>query len=154
MNRKQYRVEFNKTFEFDFSGKVSFGDLTEKDLYELFKDGRVASRFLEHSVPEWFPELTFVDQTGYDHIDKQGVKFDLKGFTKLGSVYAPSNMIGAGRKINVTEMHSHAKTINYIFSDITEFPKVRLVFKKGRDVVTDYPSGKIKFKQRTVLFVE
>ncbi len=149
---KKYKIEFDKTYEFDLKGKVQFGDMPEKAIYELYKDGRVASKFLEHTIPTWFPEVKFVDEDGYDHIDKNDVKYDLKGFTKGGAGYAPSNMIGAGRKINVTEMHAHAKTINYIFSDITEFPKVRVVFKRGEDMVRDYPNGKIKPNQREKLF--
>lgn len=146
------KIKFNKTYDFDLTGKVQFGNLPLEEIHELFKDGRVASKFLEHYIPIWFPEVKFVDEDGYDHIDKQGVKYDLKGFTKGGAGYAPSNMIGAKRKINVAEMHAHAKTINYIFSDITEFPKVRVVFKTGEDMVRDYPNGKIPSKQKDILF--
>lgn len=150
--QKTYEIEFNKLYEFDLEGKVQFGNMPEEAIYELYKDGRVASKFLEHTIPTWFPEVKFVDQDGYDHIDDKGIKYDLKGFTKGGAGYAPSNMIGAGRKINVKEMHAHAKTINYIFSDITEFPKVRVIFKTGEDMVRDYPNGKIPSKKREALF--
>jgi hypothetical protein len=148
-----HQVEFNKVFEFDFGGQVQFGDLPLEEVYELYKDGRVSSKFLEHYIPIWFPELKFVDQDGYDHIDANGVKYDLKGFTiSSGAGYAPSNMVGAGRKINISEMHAHAKTINYIFSDITKFPEIRIIFKTGEDMVRDYPNGKIKPNQRDKLF--
>lgn len=149
---KKHKIIFNKVYEFDLTGKVQFGDMPEEAIYELYKDGRVASKFLEHTIPTWFPEVEFVDQDGYDHIDAEGTKYDLKGFTKGGAGYAPSNMVGAGRKINIAEMHAHAKTINYIFSDITEFPKVRVIFKTGSDMVRDYPSGKISAKKRDKLF--
>jgi hypothetical protein len=69
LKEKQYKVEFNKIYEFDLAGKVQFGNLPESEVYELFRDGRVASKFLEHHIPKWFPELKFVDQDGYDHID-------------------------------------------------------------------------------------
>ena len=150
--QKTYEIEFDETYDFDLRGKVQFGDLTEEEVYKEFQDGRLSSRLLEKQIPIWFPEITFVDQDGYDHIDKNDVKYDLKGFTKGGAGYAPSNMIGAGRKINVVEMHAHARTINYIFSDITEFPKVRVVFKRGDDIVRDYPNGKVKPNQREKLF--
>jgi hypothetical protein len=145
-------INYDKTYTFDLTGKVSFGDLPTSLVNDMFKDGRVASKFLENHLPVWFPELEFVDQDGYDHISKTGQKYDLKGFTKGGASYAPSAMIGAGRKIDVTEMHAHANTIDYVFSDITEFPQVRIKFMRGTDMVQQYPSGKIAYKQRLALF--
>jgi hypothetical protein len=143
--------KFDKVYVFKCDAK--FLPLSDSVVCELFKDGRVASKFLEHSIPLWFTNLEFVDATGYDHINKKtGTKYDLKGFTENGANYAPSNMIGASRKINLAEMHSHAKTINYIFSDITEFPIVRIVFKKGTDIIKKYPNGKIPKSEKNVLF--
>jgi hypothetical protein len=49
-------------------------------------------------------------------------------------------------------LHEHAESIDYIISDVTEFPKVRVVFKQGTDLVRDYPSGKIPLKARKTLF--
>jgi len=147
------KIQFDKTYEFDLTGKVSFGDLPEAVVYELFQDGRASSKFLEHHIPIWFPEVKFVDARGYDHIDANDVKYDLKGFTKkTGARYMPSNMIGGGRIIDIPELHAHANTINYIFSDISEFPKVRVIFKTGTDMVRDYPKGTVPYKFRQNLF--
>jgi len=143
----------NTVYEFDLSGKVQFGDMPAEYLYKLFRDGRVASKFLEHTIPTWFPDLEFVDQDGYDHVSKTtSRKYDLKGFTKGGASYAPSNMLGDGRKINEEKLHEHADTIDYILSDITEFPKVRIVFKSGSELVKNYPNGKIPLKEKKALF--
>lgn len=143
----------NTVYEFDLTGKVKFGDMPEQAVYELFKDGRVASKFLEHTIPTWFEDLEFVDGVGYDHVSKTtGRKYDLKGFTKGGASYAPSTMLGAGRKIDKQILHEHAESIDYILSDITEFPKVRIVFKSGSELVNTYPTGKILFKSKRVLF--
>jgi hypothetical protein len=150
MNKK---FQLNQVYEFDLTGKVSFGDMPVEQLYSLFRDGRVASKFLEHTLPTWFPDLEFVDQDGYDHVSKTtGRKYDLKGFTKGGASYAPSNMLGAGRKIDQRKLHEHAETIDYILSDITEFPRVRIVFKAGTDLVRDYPTGKIPVAQKQQIF--
>ena len=146
-------TQYNTTYEFDFTGKIQFGDMPVEQLHKLFQDGRVASKFLEHTIPTWFPDLEFVDAKGYDHVSKTTErKFDLKGFTKGGASYAPSTMLGAGRKIDKAVLHEHAESIDYIISDVTEFPKVRVVFKKGTDLVRDYPSGKISVKERNTLF--
>jgi hypothetical protein len=147
------KYTLNTVYEFDFTDKVQFGNMPVKLLYQLFKDGRVASKFLEHTLPTWFSDLEFVDEKGYDHVSKTTKrKFDLKGFTKSGASYAPSTMLGAGRKINEEKLHEHAETIDYIFSDITEFPKVRIVFKSGTDLVKKYPNGKIPVSEKKALF--
>jgi len=147
------KFQYDTVYEFNFAGKVQFGDMPTQQLNELFQDGRVASKFLEHTIPTWFEDLTFVDAKGYDHVSKTNErKFDLKGFTKGGASYAPSTMLGAGRKINVQELHAHAREIDYILSDVTEFPRVRVVFKRGTDLVESYPSGKINKNQKEVLF--
>jgi hypothetical protein len=154
-SKQEIIVEYNlnEVYEFDLQGQVQFGAMPLDQLHKLFQDGRVASKFLEHTIPSWFPDLEFVDQDGYDHVSKKtGRKFDLKGFTKGGASYAPSNMLGAGRKINEAKLHEHAKTIDYILSDITEFPKVRIVFKTGTELVEKYPSGKISIKEKSALF--
>jgi hypothetical protein len=147
------KVELNKTYSFDLTGKVQFGDMPAEQLHKLFQDGRVASKFLEHTIPTWFPDLVFEDGVGYDHkATSTGRRYDLKGFTKGGACYAPSNMLGAGRKINEAEVHAHANEIDYIFSDITEFPKVRIIFKSGADMVEQWPSTKIPKADKEKLF--
>lgn len=148
------KIDYNTVYHFDFTDRVRFGDMDDQTLNELFQDGRVASKFLERYLPLWFPELRFVDATGYDHVDVATGqrRWDLKGFTKGGASYVPSNMLGAGRSINIQEAHDHANTIDYIFSDVVEFPKVRLIFKSGKDLVREFPRGKIDFKYRQQLF--
>ena len=148
------QINYDTIYHFDLTNKVRFGDLSEFTIYKLFKDGRVASKFLENHIPVWFPELEFVDADGYDHVDVATgkLKWDLKGFTKGGASYVPSSMLGAGRTINLQEAHDHANTIDYIFSDITKFPKIRIQFKTGTELVTKFPKGKIKPDQINELF--
>jgi hypothetical protein len=149
------KIDYNTIYYFDFTGRISFGELSKETVYQLFQDGRVISKFLEHYVPIWFPELKFVDASGYDHVDvATGLKkWDLKGFTiKSGARYMPSNMIGGGRVKNLQEAHAHAHTIDYIFSDIIDFPKIRIQFKSGTELVTRFPAGEIPVKHRDELF--
>jgi hypothetical protein len=147
------QIRYDHTFEFDLTGRVQFGDLPIDTVHDLFQDGRVASKFLENILPVWFEDLEYVDQDGYDHVQTStGRRLDLKGFTRGGASYAPSNMLGAGRKINREKLHEHALTIDYILSDITEFPRVRIVFKRGTDLVENYPAGMIPTQERERLF--
>lgn len=149
----KHRIAYDQVFEFDLTGSVSFGNLSQSKVYELFQDGRVASKFLENILPEWFEDLEYVDQDGYDHVQTStGRKLDLKGFTGGGANYAPSNMLGAGRRVDRAKLHEHALEIDYILSDITAFPQVKIVFKRGTDLVEHWPSGKIPAYHRKVLF--
>lgn len=149
-------IECNKIYKFNLTGRFSFGDLPEVVLSNLYKDGRVASKMLEHQFPHWFPELRFVDKTGYDHVDviNSNNKFELKCFTKRGAVYAPSNMVGKGRKIILEKVYQHAASITYAFADINDFPSVRIIFKRGTDLIQTFPFAKIKYRERNLLFNE
>lgn len=118
----------------------------------MFKDGRLTSHFLERQLEIWFPDLTFVNAKGYDHVDSAGVKYDQKCFTKGGLKFMPSTMQGAGRSLNEEVAQAHANEINYICCDIVEFPKVRVVFKRGKDLVKDYPKCAVPFKDRSNFF--
>jgi hypothetical protein len=149
---KTYDVIYDKTFTFDLTGKTVFGDLSESLINKLFKDGRVASSFIEQQICVWFPDLTFVGETGYDHVDKSGRPFDLKGFTTNGAKFQPSSMIGAGRSVDIDALTEHANSIDYVFSDITEFPIVRIVFKRGSELIQEFPNGNIKPRYRKYLF--
>ena len=148
------KIDYDTIYHFDLTGRVQFGDMPTDKLNELFQDGRVASKFLENYIPIWFPELKFVDADGYDHVDIETGerKWDLKGFTKGGASYVPSNMIGAGRTVDLQEAHNHANTIDYIFSDVVDFPRVKIRFKSGKQLVEEFPKGKIDFKHRDKLF--
>jgi len=133
--------------------EFSFGELDETLLKELFKDGRIISRFLERSLENWFPELEFVDGIGYDHIHKKTQqKFDCKIFGKYGAKLMPSHMIGAGRQLDMPKAHKHAKKIDYIIVDILSFPNLFVIFKKGGDISTAYKSLVVPVKQRKELF--
>jgi len=145
-------VVFDKVFTFNLDGSISFGTLSEDVIHEMFKDGRLASHFLERQLEKWFPELTFVNAKGYDHVDGKGVKYDQKCFTKGGLKFMPSTMIGAGRSLNEEVAQAHANEINYIACDIVDFPIVRVLFKSGADLVAKYPKCSIPFKDRADFF--
>lgn len=147
------KYNYNKTYKFEVA--ASFDELPKDVINNMFKDGRVASKFIENILPIWFPELEFVDAKGYDHVNLEtGRKLDAKCFTKGGLTFAPSVMIGAGRKIDESAVHEHAETIDYIACDVVDFPQVRIRFVKGSDLVKDYPGKycKIPFKERDKFF--
>ena len=143
------QIELNKTYTYECD--ATFGTLSQEKVNKLFTDGRRASGFLEIQLEEWFPNLTFVDGKGYDHVDTDGLKYDAKCFTRGGSKFCSSKYLGVGRSLNVEEHEAHAENIIYIFTDVVEFPKVQVRFVKGSDL-TQYTKGSIPFKDRNVLF--
>ena len=143
-------LELNKTYTYKCD--AAFGTLSQKKVNKLFTDGRRASGFLEIQLEEWFPNLTFVDGKGYDHVDKKGLKYDAKCFTKGGSKFCSSKYLGVGRSLDVKEHEAHAENIIYIFTDVVEFPKVQVRFVKGSDLIQTYKKGSIPFSHRNILF--
>jgi len=149
------KIEKNKTYEFSLKGQVSFGSVSENRVYELLQDGRLASFFLEEQLQHWFPELTRIEgNKDHDHVDTMGRKYDAKNFTKNGLKFKPSNQLGQGRTFNAEIAHNKARKLCYICCDIVEFPRVRVKFIDGVDLIKEYPKCEIPKGQkwREVLF--
>jgi hypothetical protein len=147
------KFKFNKVYKFDLTGKIQFGDIPIEVLHNLFKDGRLASHMMERFIEKTWSDLEFTNKKGYDFICKKtGDRYDQKTFTKRGGTYIPSNMIGVGRKLIVEEMHNHAMSTNYIFVDVVDFPKIKIIFKEGKQLVEKYPTGKIHIDKKNVFF--
>ena len=149
-------IELNKTYHFEIPN-VSFGQLNQEELIEIFSDGRVASHFLERHLTKWFPNLTHVPGCkGWDHVvELTGQKYDAKNFTAKGGLkFMPSGMIGTGRKYDAVECRAKIKKNNliYIMCDIVDFPKIRVKFRDGLELFDEYPKGKIAKKNRELLF--
>ena len=150
------KIQMNKTFNKDYSLFVdayakSLG-WSREEVIALHRDGRPAAALLERDLAKVFPQLEYVDGTGYDHIDADGNRYDHKSFTKHGARYDPSFMTGASRKQDLPIALAHARETIYIFADIVEFPKVRFIFKDGADLINEYPKCSISFNKREVLF--
>jgi hypothetical protein len=146
------KIQKNKTYNFKVNN-ISFGDIPKERIPIFFQDGRVASFFLEEQLTHWFPELTRIEgNKDHDHLDLEGHKYDAKNFTKNGLKFKPSNQIGEGRKFNKEIAHAKAAKLCYICCDIVEFPKVRVKFIDGKDLVKEYPGCEISKGKREVLF--
>jgi hypothetical protein len=147
------KVTLDKTFNFKVHN-YAFGDLTRQEAIECYKDGRVASHFLERQLTKWFPELTHIKGCkDHDHVDGSGNKYDAKNFTPSGGLkFKPSAMLGSGRSFNAEVAHAKAENMIYICCDIVDFPAVRVIFKSGKDLIAEYPKCEIPKRHREVLF--
>ena len=79
-------------------------------------------------------------------MNDETVKYDQKTFTKNGCKYMPSNMIGEGRSFNQDIFEKKAKQLIYIIVSNVHFPEIMVRFVKGCDLIVDYPTGNIPFK--------
>jgi hypothetical protein len=153
MYSRKNEIKLDKIFKFEIS-EYTFGELTKEELVECYKDGRVASHFLERHLTKWFPELIHVKGCkDHDHVDKEGIKYDAKNFTSSsGLKFKPSAMIGTGRVFDAAKAHKKADDLVYICCDIVDFPKVRVLFKKGSDLVIKYPKCEVPRSKREDFF--
>lgn len=67
---------------------------------------------------------------------------------------APSNMLGKGRTIDKQKFQEAAAGLIYIFCDITKFPRVRIVFHRGSELIKQFPDGNVKSGQGWRIFPE
>lgn len=159
VNGPIHNIELNHVYSFDLPPPTWPG-LSTDEAISVFKNGSACAKPLELMLcsNSFFPKLNYVDKHGYDYTIwdvHSGVKrkLDLKNFTNSsGSKFMPSGMIGKGRKFNIEEFHEHAKELTYIFCDITNFPKINVVFKDGGELISKYPKGHIVFSHRNDLF--
>ena len=146
------QISLNHLYEFDFTGTISFGNLDQNFLYEMFQDGRFCCEPLSRHIEQVFDGLVFVDKRGYDFTWKDR-KVEKKQITKSGLKFCPSSMIGAGRKVNYKEVVNHIQESNllYALADITKFPKVRVIFVEGQDLLDRCSNEKCSFSKTNAI---
>jgi len=145
----------NKVYTFKVK-QPTFGNLSIEQVNRLYKDGRM-SKFLELEMTQLFPLLDYVDKNGHDYEMKSEVqdfspKIEMKCFTQRGLKFMPSSMIGVGRKIDIEKFHEKANDLTYLFCDIVEFPEIKVIFKRGDELIDKFPRGSITYKHRNDVF--
>ncbi|SVA57575.1 uncharacterized protein METZ01_LOCUS110429 [marine metagenome] len=64
----------------------------------------------------------------------------------------PSNQIGKGRYFEEVVAHNHCQKVTYIVCDIIDFPKVKVRFEHGKNLIEEYPKCSISFAKRNHFF--
>jgi hypothetical protein len=101
--------------------------LRQDDVREYFTDGRRVSFILERRIAREVlkGDVAESEGTGYDVIDLQGEKWEVRSVSQDGVYFCPSYMVGSGRSFNERGFFEKLDEIEgYILSDIEEFPKV------------------------------
>ena len=147
-----FPIIFNEPNKFTIQN-ISFADFPTTKLYNIYKDGRVFSHFIENWAEMMYPLKHIPGCKSYDFIGTDNEdKYDEKTFTKGGCKIMPSRMIGTGRSFDPEKFREHAAELNYMIVDNLDFPNIIVLFKKGSDLLSQYPKGTIPFKDRKKLF--
>ena len=114
--------------------------ISENDVRNYFTDGRKVSFLLERRIAYEFLNGTLApsEGAGYDVIDPQGGKWEVRSISKGGIYFCPSYMVGSGRSFHVEGFLQKLSEIEgYIISDITHFPNIPF-WEISKDTVQEW----------------
>lgn len=98
-----------------------------QDVLEYFRDGRRISFILERRLAREVINGTLAtsEGAGFDLLDKDGKKWEVRSISKGGIYFCPSYMVGSGRSFQLQGFLEKLREIEgYIVSDIESFPNV------------------------------
>jgi hypothetical protein len=147
-------IVFDETFTKKIAN-VSFGNLPQATLLELFGDGRIFSHFMERMLALDYGLKHVTGCQGHDLVDATDatIKYEQKTFTRNGCKFMPSNMIGQGRHFDKAVFDEKVKGLIYIIVSNVHFPELKIRFVKGADLAAMYPKGEIKFNDHDKFFI-
>ena len=120
--------------------------IKESDVRLYFTDGRRVSFLLERRLAYEFLHGTLApnEGAGYDLIDSEGNKWEVRSITKGGIYFSPSYMVGSGRTFNKRGFLEKLKEIRgYIISDIECFPDIPFWIVTTEQVLHWWKTGEL-----------
>lgn len=115
------------SFEWDLPSISASLKISEDDVRAYFTDGRRVSFLLERRIAfeELNGSLAPSEGAGYDVLDAEGRKWEVRSISRGGIYFCPSYMVGSGRSFDEPGFRAKLREIaGYIVSDIEEFPNV------------------------------
>lgn len=120
--------------------------ISETDVREYFTDGRRVSFLLERRLAHEVIKgrLAPSEGAGFDLIDAEGRKWEVRSISKGGIYFCPSYMVGKGRKFDAPGFLAKLDDIaGYIVSDIESFPAIPFWILPTKIVRDWWNSGKL-----------
>lgn len=117
----------NGTLHWHLAEIASALKITPEDVRLYFTDGRRVSFVLERRLAREVMKGTLApsEGAGYDLLDADGGKWEVRSITKGGIYFCPSYMVGSGRSFNEAGFLSKMTDIKgYVVSDVESFPDV------------------------------
>ena len=137
-------IEAVGTLKWDLNSIAVSMHLSPAETMEYFTDGRRVSFVLERRICQEIivGRLSPNEGAGFDLIDAQGQKWEVRSITRQGIYFCPSYMVGSGRKFDEGGFFEKLDEIEgYVVGDVTKFPEipvwkfsaeaVRLWYKEG-----------------------
>jgi len=120
--------------------------ISNKYVREYFTDGRRVSFILERRIAfEIFKgRLASSEGAGYDLIDPNGDKWEVRSITRRGIYFCPSYMVGSGRSFNEKGFLEKLTDIKgYVISDVESFPNIPFWIITSDQVLSWWNKGKL-----------
>lgn len=120
--------------------------LTPDDTKDYFTDGRRVSFVLERRLAFEVlnGKLASSEGAGYDLIDSEGKKWEVRSITRGGIYFCPSYMVGSGRSFEEQGFLDKLSDIEgYVVSDIECFPNIPYWIVPKRTVEEWYKKNKL-----------
>lgn len=120
--------------------------LTEDDVRMYFTDGRRISFVLERRLAREVLHGTLApsEGAGFDLMDREGRKWEVRSISKGGIYFCPSYMVGSGRRFEkVGFLKKLGEIHGYVVSDITAFPRVPYWLIEGTLVRQWWDAGRL-----------
>ena len=118
--------------------------IAQEDVREYLTDGRRVSFIIERRLANehanW--RLAPSEGKGYDLLDPNNDKWEVRSITNSGVYFTPSNQVGSGRSFNEPEFQEKLREIKgFILTDIAPFPDVNVYVVPVANVVRWYRLG-------------
>lgn len=136
----------NGLLAWDIDAISSALKISNDDVREYFTDGRRVSFILERRLAKEIikGKLAPSEGAGYDLLDSQGRKWEVRSITKGGIYFCPSYMVGSGRSFDEPGFLSKLAEIEgYIISDVESFPNVPFWILPKTTVENWWHNGKL-----------
>ena len=114
-------------FEWNIDEIAAALRITREDARAYFTDGRRVSFLLKRRIAYEVLEgsLAPSEGAGYDVLDKNGLKWEVRSISRGGIYFCPSYMVGSGRSFGETGFLQKLEEIEgYVVSDIENFPAI------------------------------
>tara|TARA_R100000406_G_scaffold36289_1_gene24002 strand:- start:2603 stop:3157 length:555 start_codon:yes stop_codon:yes gene_type:complete len=165
------QIKLNRSYNLDTTYVINFFDYT--DIHGLidswivrnsiFMNGTVAAGVMEPFLCCYFKNLKWIKGgNDYDMIAEDSQEryktleklLDHKGFTvATGGQFSRSKYQGTQRtQASPEQLAKDSSEKIFVFTSYTSFPKIEIVFRKGSDLLKEFPNGKISHAQHDKLF--
>ena len=133
-------------FSWDMTQIAKALKISEEDVRAYFTDGRRVSFLLERRIVYEVlnGSLAPNEGAGYDVLDAQSRKWEVRSISRGGIYFCPSYMVGSGRSFNEAGFINKLDEISgYILSDIESFPDVPYWIIEKETVEDWWQSGEL-----------